>query len=442
MEKTFTHCSNCGTRNFSDDYECGICGAELGKRDDNKNIPTESSFAARLTVILEENYPDCIKEVCETLMKNSEDSLLNLSKIIRRKHEKILSDFKPALLDFVIDYIDLSLHCFQLSASDRDDIKKLKIALQIKEGDFYNFKYSKVAQILKVQLQHIYKDKKVSETEAELKLHLQDVFDLSYDQFLEFVNEEALMALGNGGNVEDLDTIFVNGETSAEANRFTRPLSIENRSTALATGNIYTTPSEAHLSSYTETAIEEEEYTERCNRKNKKQRFDWERLVVIPNKIFYLEVTAIAVWIGSQTNLVIALIIFVTLLVFVHFSIFASILAIASSAFVGFIAFKFSNIFFNGVTNWIIALLAGLSLLSKHYFIFQINSPKERSRQISSDVKRAVWQRDVGKCVLCGSNENLEYDHDIPFSKGGANTVNNIRLLCMSCNRQKSNTIQ
>jgi len=61
-----------------------------------------------------------------------------------------------------------------------------------------------------------------------------------------------------------------------------------------------------------------------------------------------------------------------------------------------------------------------------------------RSRHISQNIKDKVWNRDGGKCVECGSNENLEFDHIIPFSKGGANTYRNIQLLCEFCNRNKS----
>ena len=63
------------------------------------------------------------------------------------------------------------------------------------------------------------------------------------------------------------------------------------------------------------------------------------------------------------------------------------------------------------------------------------------NRHISQKVKNQVWNRDKGKCIECGSNEKLEFDHIIPFSKGGSNTYRNIQLLCESCNRIKSNKI-
>lgn len=40
-----------------------------------------------------------------------------------------------------------------------------------------------------------------------------------------------------------------------------------------------------------------------------------------------------------------------------------------------------------------------------------------------------------------GSNQNLEFDHIIPYAKGGANTYRNIQLLCEPCDRSKSDNI-
>lgn len=62
--------------------------------------------------------------------------------------------------------------------------------------------------------------------------------------------------------------------------------------------------------------------------------------------------------------------------------------------------------------------------------------------KIPSNVRIFVWQRDSGRCVECSSNENLEYDHIIPFAKGGSNTERNLQLLCGDCNRLKSDRIQ
>jgi hypothetical protein len=60
---------------------------------------------------------------------------------------------------------------------------------------------------------------------------------------------------------------------------------------------------------------------------------------------------------------------------------------------------------------------------------------------IPESVQILVWRRDGGKCVKCGSQERLEYDHIIPVSRGGSNTARNIQLLCEQCNRQKGNRV-
>ena len=56
-------------------------------------------------------------------------------------------------------------------------------------------------------------------------------------------------------------------------------------------------------------------------------------------------------------------------------------------------------------------------------------------------VQREVGRRDREKCVECGSKVNLEFNHIIPFSKGGSNIARNIQVLCMECNRERSNKI-
>lgn len=63
---------------------------------------------------------------------------------------------------------------------------------------------------------------------------------------------------------------------------------------------------------------------------------------------------------------------------------------------------------------------------------------KHKSRRyIEDDVKVAVWRRDNARCVKCGSNKDLEFDHIIPVSMGGSSTERNLQLLCERCNREK-----
>ena len=60
---------------------------------------------------------------------------------------------------------------------------------------------------------------------------------------------------------------------------------------------------------------------------------------------------------------------------------------------------------------------------------------------IPESVRHEVWRRDQGRCVQCGSQHKLEFDHIIPLSKGGGSTSRNIQLLCEGCNRKKGPTL-
>ena len=61
--------------------------------------------------------------------------------------------------------------------------------------------------------------------------------------------------------------------------------------------------------------------------------------------------------------------------------------------------------------------------------------PSAPSRYVATSLKRKVWARDGGRCTSCGSRHALEIDHRMPFAAGGTTTVENLRLLCRSCNR-------
>ncbi len=80
-------------------------------------------------------------------------------------------------------------------------------------------------------------------------------------------------------------------------------------------------------------------------------------------------------------------------------------------------------------------------LIAEGRIFNQFINREGKREPIPQDVMDAVWNRDGGQCVKCGGQENLEFDHIIPFSKGGATTYRNMQLLCKSCNIEKSNKI-
>lgn len=84
--------------------------------------------------------------------------------------------------------------------------------------------------------------------------------------------------------------------------------------------------------------------------------------------------------------------------------------------------------------EYVAAVLEGTLRVAKRLVL----APGERdSRAIPQDVKTRVWQRDGGKCVECGAREYLEFDHVIPWSRGGATSIDNLQILCRRCNLAK-----
>jgi 5-methylcytosine-specific restriction endonuclease McrA len=67
------------------------------------------------------------------------------------------------------------------------------------------------------------------------------------------------------------------------------------------------------------------------------------------------------------------------------------------------------------------------------------------SRYIPAAVRRAVWERDQGRCTFvsitggrCRSRRFLEMDHVVPAARGGKATVQNLRLRCSAHNQYEA----
>lgn len=61
--------------------------------------------------------------------------------------------------------------------------------------------------------------------------------------------------------------------------------------------------------------------------------------------------------------------------------------------------------------------------------------------KIPADLKAAVFIRDEFTCIYCGSGEQLECDHKVPVSKGGATILENLVTACKPCNASKRDRI-
>ncbi len=91
-----------------------------------------------------------------------------------------------------------------------------------------------------------------------------------------------------------------------------------------------------------------------------------------------------------------------------------------------------------------------LEILDETLILQEITFNKiKNSRIIPKKLKLIVFKRDKGKCVICkikgkgGLMWKIHYDHDFPFSRNGSSlTPQNIQLLCLRCNLEKSDKIE
>jgi len=56
---------------------------------------------------------------------------------------------------------------------------------------------------------------------------------------------------------------------------------------------------------------------------------------------------------------------------------------------------------------------------------------------LPKEVRVAVWRRDKGKCVKCGSYRQIDFHYIVPPDRGGSDSPDNVQLLCEKCRRVK-----
>ena len=68
-----------------------------------------------------------------------------------------------------------------------------------------------------------------------------------------------------------------------------------------------------------------------------------------------------------------------------------------------------------------------------------MKSRRTKALEIPKSVKRSVYDRDNGMCILCGA-PGIPEAHYIPRSKGGLGIEQNIVTLCRSCHNRYDQT--
>jgi len=143
----------------------------------------ELKEAIAATVLLN-NHSKAIQEIAQNIYNNGFDTI-SLQPILKKHKIGKIEYIKEQSLAFIIDVIKLVLNDYVISEGERKNIALLKMYFKIADGDFYKYKYNEIVEILNRQFEKIYEDGIVTDEEEVHKFEVQDLFDLSYDQFLE-----------------------------------------------------------------------------------------------------------------------------------------------------------------------------------------------------------------------------------------------------------------
>ena len=146
-----------------------------------------------------------IRKIAELVVEN-EISKDKIRGILSEFSIRNVKDIKDELLNLLIDYANLILEDNLLTENEKENFYFLKLYFEIKVGDFYKFKYQEIKTILHKEFEKLYADDLVTQEESEYNVILQDMFDLSYDQFDKIKEEIVLKSIERGADITDLDT--------------------------------------------------------------------------------------------------------------------------------------------------------------------------------------------------------------------------------------------
>jgi hypothetical protein len=109
----------------------------------------------------------------------------SLKKSLREVGRSNTLECKEELIDLLLFYIEQCLDDHVLTKDEKLTIKHLRLLFELAEGDLYRFRKAELIQACGLEIRRILEDKQISLEEAFHEVDIQEVFDLSYDQWLE-----------------------------------------------------------------------------------------------------------------------------------------------------------------------------------------------------------------------------------------------------------------
>lgn len=158
-------------------------------------------------LIIQGHYSEPLKKVLELFAQGVVSPIVLRETL--KSYDVSLFDLHAEAIDVVVDFVNMILCDHIITKEEMNMLRRLKAFLHIKEGDFIKaHKENEIKDLLCREFELIYSDKVVDKSEAAMKVDLQELFGLSYDQFLSFEQEAVEYALKRGADISNLDTFY------------------------------------------------------------------------------------------------------------------------------------------------------------------------------------------------------------------------------------------
>ncbi len=170
---------------------------------------------AAVELLAQKKYDERIARLLQQIATEPAENLVfKREALLDALHIHKISDIKTQTIGVILDYALLALQDGILTENELKNMALLKAFFKIKEGDFYKLgREQATSDILTEQLEKLYADHKIDEQEALMKVDLQELFGLTYDQFRKIVNKIAQKSIAQGADINNLDT-FLNRQSN------------------------------------------------------------------------------------------------------------------------------------------------------------------------------------------------------------------------------------
>jgi len=115
------------------------------------------------------------------LSRTTLDDLLETEDLAESPH------IKEIFLDLILVFARKCVEDHHLSETEIDELGKLITVFRIEEGEFFTLRPTAVQEIISAQATRILEDRYVTEPEEISQTHIQRLFGLGYDEYLNFL---------------------------------------------------------------------------------------------------------------------------------------------------------------------------------------------------------------------------------------------------------------